>query len=56
MITFESTDSRLNPLGFVLTKDHLVTVRFHELRAFAEVSKRIDEGEEARPAPRSSCC
>ncbi|MCJ2074531.1 magnesium transporter CorA family protein [Methylobacterium sp. E-016] len=48
MVTFESTDSLLKPLGFVLTPDHLVTVRFHELRAFTEVRKRIDEGEVAK--------
>lgn len=48
MITFEQADSVLNPLGFVLTKDHLVTIRFHELRAFTEVRKRIDEGEDAK--------
>lgn len=47
MITFERNDSVLKPLGFVLTGDHLVTVRFHELRAFAEVRKRIDDGETA---------
>lgn len=43
MITFEKADSLLKPLGFVLTRDHLVTVRFHDLRAFAEVKKRIVE-------------
>lgn len=48
MITFEKADSVLNPLGFVLTKDHLVTIRFHELRAFTEVRKRIDAGEDAK--------
>ena len=41
MITFDKVDSLLKPLGFVLTRDHLVTVRFHDLRAFAEVKKRI---------------
>ncbi|MGU3537101.1 magnesium transporter CorA family protein [Methylobacterium sp. A54F] len=45
MITFEQADSSLKPLGFVLTKDHLVTVRFHDLRAFAEVKRRIAEGD-----------
>nr|USU32566.1 magnesium transporter CorA family protein [Methylobacterium sp. OTU13CASTA1] len=45
MITFDKVDSLLKPLGFVLTKDHLVTVRFHDLRAFAEVKKRIAEGD-----------
>ena len=48
MITFERADSVLKPLGFVMTKDHLVTIRFHDLRAFAEVRKRIDEGEAAK--------
>ncbi|MBX9932463.1 MAG: magnesium transporter CorA family protein [Methylobacterium sp.] len=43
MITFDKVDSLLKPLGFVLTKDHLVTIRFHDLRAFAEVKKRIAE-------------
>lgn len=46
MITFDKVDSLLMPLGFVLTKDHLVTVRFHELRAFAEVKKRIAAGDD----------
>lgn len=44
MITFEKADSQLKPLGFILTKDHLVTVRFHDLRAFGEVETRIGEG------------
>ena len=43
MITFDKVDSLLMPLGFVLTRDRLITVRFHELRAFAEVKKRIAE-------------
>lgn len=47
MITFDKVDSQLKPLGFVITRDHLVTVRFHELRAFAEVKKRIGEGDAA---------
>ena len=47
MITFERTDSQLKPLGFVLTPDHLVTVRFHELRAFEAAQKRLAEGEQA---------
>ncbi|NEU11701.1 magnesium transporter CorA [Methylobacterium sp. BTF04] len=46
MITFDKVDSLLMPLGFVLTKDRLVTVRFHEMRAFAEVRKRIDSGDD----------
>ena len=45
MITFDQADSQLKPLGFVLTKDRLITVRFHDLRAFAEVKKRITEGD-----------
>jgi magnesium transporter len=45
MITFDKLDSQVKPLGFLLTRDRLVTVRFHELRAFAEVRKRIDEGD-----------
>ena len=47
MITFERADSQLKPLGFVLTPDHLVTVRFHELRAFEAAHKRLAEGERA---------
>ncbi|AWN36788.1 CorA family divalent cation transporter [Methylobacterium radiodurans] len=47
MITFERADSQLKPLGFVLTPDHLVTVRFHELRAFEGARKRLAEGERA---------
>jgi len=49
MITFEHADSQLLPLGFLLTKDHLVTVRFHELRAFSSARKRLDEGEGGDP-------
>ncbi|MCJ2071818.1 magnesium transporter CorA [Methylobacterium sp. J-030] len=45
MITFERSESQLKPLGFLLTKDHLVTVRFHELRAFDSSAKRIAEGD-----------
>ncbi len=47
MITFERADSQVKPLGFVLTADHLVTVRFHELRAFEAAQKRLAEGERA---------
>lgn len=47
MITFEKADSQLKPLGFLLTKDHLVTVRFHEMRAFGAVEARLSEGEGA---------
>ena len=47
MITFEQADSQLKPLGFVLTRDHLVTVRFHDLRAFDSAAKRLAEGEGA---------
>ncbi|KQT77887.1 magnesium transporter CorA family protein [Methylobacterium sp. Leaf466] len=43
MITFDKVDSLLKPLGFVLTRDRLVTVRFHDLRAFSEVKTRIAE-------------
>jgi magnesium transporter len=49
MITFEHADSQLLPLGFLLTRDHLVTVRFHELRAFTGARKRLDEGEGGDP-------
>ena len=45
MITFERSASQLKPLGFLLTKDHLVTVRFHELRAFESAAKRIVDGD-----------
>lgn len=41
MITFTRTDLSLKPLGFVLTKDRLVTIRFHDLRAYAEVKRRV---------------
>lgn len=43
MITFSRLDPAMKPLGFVITKDHLVTVRFHDLRAFSAVHKRIAE-------------
>lgn len=45
MITFEQSASQLKPLGFLLTKDHLVTIRFHELRAFETSAKRIADGD-----------
>jgi len=45
MITFERSASQLKPLGFLLTKDHLVTIRFHELRAFDSSAKRIVDGD-----------
>ena len=45
MITFEQNASQLKPLGFLLTKDHLVTVRFHELRAVEASAKRISDGD-----------
>ncbi|MHB2206777.1 magnesium transporter CorA family protein [Methylobacterium sp. CM6257] len=45
MITFERSDSQLKPLGFLLSKDHLVTIRFHDLRAFESSAKRIAEGD-----------
>ena len=45
MITFERSESQLKPLGFLLSKDHLVTIRFHELRAFDSSEKRIAEGD-----------
>lgn len=45
MITFERSESQLKPLGFLLTKDHLVTIRFHDLRAFDSAAKRIAEGD-----------
>ncbi len=49
MITFEHADSQLLPLGFLLTRDHLVTVRFHELRAFSQTRTRLDDGEGGDP-------
>ena len=45
MITFEQADSQLRPLGFVLTKNHLVTIRFHELRAFEDVKTRLADAD-----------
>jgi len=45
MITFEQSASQLKPLGFLLTKDHLVTIRFHDLRAFDSSTKRISDGD-----------
>ncbi|MEA1833281.1 magnesium transporter CorA family protein [Methylobacterium durans] len=51
MITFDQADSQLKPLGFVLTKDRLITVRFHDLRAYAEVKARLSNGD--GPATRS---
>ncbi|APT29405.1 MULTISPECIES: CorA family divalent cation transporter [Methylobacterium] len=45
MITFEQSASQVKPLGFLLTKDHFVTIRFHDLRAFDSSAKRIAEGD-----------
>ncbi len=45
MVTFDRSDFSLKPLGFLLTADHLVPVRFHEMRAFAAVRKRVDDGD-----------
>jgi magnesium transporter len=45
MITFEQSASQLKPLGFLLTKDHLVTIRFHDLRAFDSAAKRVADGD-----------
>ncbi|WP_342164824.1 magnesium transporter CorA family protein [Methylobacterium sp. SD21] len=50
MITFEQADSQLKPLGFLLTKDHLVTVRFHDLRAYGHAAQRLSEEEAGDPA------
>lgn len=51
MITFEQADSQLKPLGFLLTRDHLVTVRFHDLRAYSSAAERLKEdGEGGDPA------
>ena len=43
MVTFDRADFSLKPLGFLLTPDHLVTVRFHDLRAIDAVRKRVTE-------------
>jgi magnesium transporter len=43
MVTFDRSDFSLKPLGFLLNKNHLVTVRYHDMRAFAAVRKRVDE-------------
>ena len=43
MVTFDRSDFSLKPLGFLLNADHLVTVRFHDMRAIAAVRKRVDE-------------
>ena len=45
MVTFDRSDFQLKPLGFVLTQRHLVTVRFHDMRAFATVAERIAAGD-----------
>ena len=44
MITFDRSDFSLKPLGFVLTPDRLLTVRFHEMRAFATVKTHLSQG------------
>ena len=43
MITFSRLDLSLKPLGFLLTTERLVTVRFHDLRAFDAVRTRVCE-------------
>lgn len=53
MITFEHANSQLSPLGFLLTKERLVTVRFHELRAFDDVKRHLAEGD-GQPAATST--
>ncbi|MGX5774738.1 magnesium transporter CorA family protein [Methylorubrum zatmanii] len=45
MVTFDRSDFSLKPLGFLLTADHFVTVRYHDMRAFAAVRKRVDDGD-----------
>src|SRR3954465_8493203 len=45
MITFERSDSQLKPLGFLLSKDHLVTIRFHARRAIDAWEKRTAGGD-----------
>ncbi|WP_232628643.1 magnesium transporter CorA family protein [Methylobacterium sp. Leaf118] len=45
MVTFDRSDFSLKPLGFLLNDNHLVTVRFHEMRAFAAVRARVDAGD-----------
>jgi magnesium transporter len=42
-VTFDRSDFTLKPLGFLLTPDHLVTVRFHDMRAIQAVRKRVEE-------------
>ncbi len=46
MITADGFEYKITPLGFVLTKSHLVTVRFHDLRCFASARERIRNGED----------
>ena len=43
MISFDRSDLSLKPLGFVITREHLLTIRFHSLRAFETVHKRIND-------------
>lgn len=47
MITFKRMDLSLKPLGFVITKDRLVTIRFHDLRAFATVKQRVADQDDS---------
>ena len=41
--------AKITPVGFVLSADHLVTVRFEDLKAFGECRRRVD-GREIQPS------
>lgn len=47
MIMFKRMDLSLKPLGFVITRDRLVTIRFHDLRAFSTVKQRVADQDDA---------
>ena len=41
---------KITPVGFLLTREHLVTVRFEELKAFDTCQARIGEGDVCHPS------
>ncbi|WP_375461498.1 magnesium transporter CorA family protein [uncultured Enterovirga sp.] len=41
---------KITPVGLILSADHLVTIRFEELKAFEACRARVDQGEVHRPS------
>ena len=45
---------RITPLGFILSAEHLVTIRYEELKAFATCRARVEANEIAHPSSAST--